>query len=190
MKEIGAKILVIDQEKCEKTLRKLGAKKTLEGEVRTTYNIFSNKSIKRAKNLLRLRKVGEKIFLTCKKYVQNKNVNIRKEYEIGVSVHKTTDIILKFLKVSLLQTVKKIRTSCILNNAHLEFDTHLEKFAFIPLFFEIEAQKLTVPYTSDQLFGFMKNDCKPWSFFDVVAYHKKTTIKKLIFKQLYQENIY
>jgi len=173
MKEIEAKILVIDRERCEKTLCMLGAKKTFEGEIQTTFYDFSDKSIKRAKNLLRLRKVGEKTFLTCKKYVQNKNAKIRKEYEIEVSDFKTTDIILKFLKLSPTLTVKKHRTSYVLNDVHFEFDTHLEKYAFIPVFLEIEAQNITALYKSAQLLGFMKNDCKPWSFFDVVAYYTK-----------------
>ena len=173
MKEIEAKILGIDRERCEKTLYMLGAKKTFEGEIQTTFYDFSDKSIERTKNLLRLRKVGEKTFLTCKKYVQNKNAKIRKEYEIEVSDYKTTDIILQFLKLITLFTVKKHRTSYVLNDVHFEFDTHLDKYAFIPVFLEIEAQNITTLYKSAQQLGFIKDDCKPWSFFDVVEYYTK-----------------
>lgn len=173
MKEIEAKILSIDRERCEKILRSLDANKTFEGEIQTTFYDYSDKSIEHAKNLLRLRKVGEKTYLTCKKYIKNKNAKIRKEYEIEVSDYKTTDIILQFLKLSPTIMVKKLRTSYALNNVHFEFDTHLEKYGYIPVFLEIEAKSLTALYKSAQLLGFTKNDCKPWSFFDVVEYYIK-----------------
>jgi predicted adenylyl cyclase CyaB len=181
MKEIEAKILIIDRDKCEKTLRILGAKKTFEGEVQTTFYDFPDKSIQRAKNLLRLRKIGRKTFLTCKKYVQDKNVKIRKEYEIEVSDYATTNTILRFLNVSPTLTIRKLRTSYVLDKVHFEIDTHLDQYAFIPVFLEIEAPNLTKLYASAQQLGYTKEQCKPWSFFDVAAYYtkkKKRTLKE------------
>ncbi len=173
MKEIEVKILGINRNKCEKTLISLGAKKIFDGEILTLFYDYSDSSIQKAKNLLRLRKAGVKSFLTFKQYVKDSHAKVRKEFDVEVSDFDTTHMILKGLGLTATLSVRKHRSSYILNDVHFEFDHHLDEYVYIPDFLEIEAKNLESLYQAASLFGFKKEDCRPWSFFDVATHYKK-----------------
>jgi adenylate cyclase class 2 len=172
MKEIEVKILNIDRKKTEKQLNSLGAKKIFDDEITTTLFDFSDSSIKKAKNLIRLRKSGNKSYVTFKKYIEHAQMKVRQEFEVEVSDFTTMSNILTSLGLLPELHIKKHRVSYILDDVHFEFDTHIEEYGFIPEFLEIEAKDEDTLSSYIQKLGFSKDQCKSWSFFEVADYYK------------------
>lgn len=168
MKEIEVKILDIDRKKVEAKLISLGAKKTFDGEIYASFFDFLDKSIRNNKKTLRLRRVGDKIFLTFKTPIAHDSVKIRKEYEIEVSDFDKTKKILKSLGLSEWLTVKKHRISYTFDNIRFEFDKYYDQYEFVPEFLEIEAKDIKTIYKYVELLDFKKEDCKPWTLLDIV----------------------
>ena len=172
MKEIEVKILDIDRKQTEKTVVSLGAKKVFNDVITTIFFDFSDASIKTAKNLLRLRKVGTKSFLTFKKFIEHAQMKVRQEFEVEVSDFDTIQTILSSLGLHPEQQIKKQRVSYQLDDVRFEFDRHLDEYAFIPEFLEIEAKNEETVFRYVNLLGYTKAQCKPWGFFEVAEYYK------------------
>ena len=95
MKEIEIKIIEIDRKKVEDDLATLGAAKTFDGDVETWFFDFQDDTITRARNLLRLRRIGDKTDLTFKKFVESQSAKVRNEYEVSISDFETMRLILE-----------------------------------------------------------------------------------------------
>ena len=109
MKEVEVKILEVDRPRIENKLIAIGAKKIFDGEINAILLDFNNKSISRQKNILRLRKEGEKSFLTLKKYRHMKKAKACDEYEIKTSDFETTRKILELLGLKKIGKIVKQR---------------------------------------------------------------------------------
>jgi adenylate cyclase class 2 len=171
MKEIEVKILDIDRKKVERRLSKLGAKKISDMHLHALFFDFDNQTVRRAKNLLRLRKEGKNSVLTFKGFVSNKGAKIRKEIEVEVSDFKKTKKILESVGLSIYAELKKRRITYELHGVHFEFDKYLGTYYFVPEFLEIEAKNLKTIFKYAKLLGFDKGDCKSWTGGEVIRYY-------------------
>lgn len=172
MQEIEVKILDVDREHIEKMLRSLGAKKIFDDEITTILYDFAGGLIKKAKDLIRLRKIGNKSILTFKKYIKHPQIKVREEYEVEVSNFETMHTILNALGLNQELQVKKHRISYILGDVHFDLDRHLDDYGYIPEFLEIEAKNEETVYRYATLLGYTKDQCKPWGFPEVADYYK------------------
>ena len=177
MKETEVKILEVNRQKIERTLRSLDAKKVFDGEVETLFFDFQDGSIIKQKNVLRLRKEKDKIELTYKKVHITKTVKTAEEYSVEVSSIETVEKILKNLGLKVIERTRKHRISYILDNARFDFDCYSGNYDYIPEFLEIEAKNTDSLYKYAELLGFKANDCLPWSTTDLIKhYASKRTI--------------
>lgn len=138
MLEIELKILEIDPQEIEGKFLRLGAKK--EGTVLVVDKSFdfSNRFLHKKRQLLRLRALGDKFFLTHKKKTQeNKIFKIIEETETEIGDIKTMEIILKKLGLNIVKCREKKRTSFVLGKARCEID----EYPKIPPYLEIEGPK-------------------------------------------------
>ena len=173
MKEIEVKVLEIGRAKVEKRLKSLGAKKTFDGEIKALYFDCPDRSLRKAKDVLRLRKVGSKAVLTYKKFVKDGFAKVREELETEVSDFDTARSILRNLGFSTWLEMRKHRTTYELDGAHFEFDKYKGEYSFIPEFLEIEAKSPSQIHKYAKLLGFKKSDCKPWTSWDLIKYYKR-----------------
>jgi predicted adenylyl cyclase CyaB len=95
--EIEAKILNIDPRKIINILTQIGAVRIFDGEIYTLFYDTPAGAISKRKDLLRLRRIGNEVILTYKRYVSNKNVKMREEYETEVGNLEEMDLILRSL---------------------------------------------------------------------------------------------
>jgi adenylate cyclase class 2 len=166
MEEIEAKILNINREEVEKNLISLGAKKVFDDDLLAIFFDFQDNSIKDNKKTVRLRREGNKTFLTFKSKISNDKIKIMEEIETEVMDFDKTKKILESLGLLEYETTKKRRVSYKLGNVRFELDNYSDDLDFIPEFLEIEATVEEI-YKYAELLGFKKEDCKPWSFFDL-----------------------
>ncbi|MBU1782755.1 CYTH domain-containing protein [bacterium] len=171
MEEFEVKILEIDKKEIEERLISLGAERVFEGEIHAFFFDFKDSSIKKAKDLVRLRRVGQRSFLAFKKFVESEEVKVRQELEVEVSDLKTTKLILESLGLVSWLFTRKRRLSYKLNHVHFEFDKYLDHYEFVPLFLEVEAQSLEEIYKYVELLGFKKEDCQPWTILELANYY-------------------
>ncbi len=172
MQEIEVKILEVKRAEVEEKLKKLGAKKFFSGEIKAENFDFEDERIIKARDLLRLRKEGEKAILTFKKFTgENKDAKSLKEIEVEVSDLNKMKEILEELKLIPINNSRKMRTSYELEGVKFEFDKYLDENDFIPEFLEIEAHDNVLIHKYINLLGFSKEDCKPWSFFQIKQYY-------------------
>ncbi len=176
MKEIEVKILEIDKKEIEKKLVKLGAKKTIDAKVIYAKYDFSDCRIKNANNLLRLRTIGTKSYLTFKKKMGAKNskAKIEIENEIEVSDFKTTKKILENLGLTETLRGTKHRTEYVIGKIHFEIDT----LPNIPTYLEIEAPSIKIIEKYVKLLRLSVKDMKPWTAGAVERYYQEKKIKK------------
>jgi adenylate cyclase class 2 len=173
MKEIEVKILEIDRKKVEKRLRSLGARKTLDGRIKALYFDCPDRSLRKAKDALRLRKVDSRTVLTFKKFVKDGFAKVREELETEVSDFDKARSILQNLGFSVWLEMEKHRTTYELNGAHFEFDKYKGKYGFIPEFLEIEAKSPSQIHKYAKLLGFKKSDCKPWTSWELIKHYER-----------------
>ena len=69
--------------------------------------------------------------------------------------------------------MKKHRTSYVLDGVRFDFDKYHDQYEFVPEFLEIEAYDIETIYRYVELLGFGKDECKAWTFKDVVDAIKK-----------------
>jgi predicted adenylyl cyclase CyaB len=177
MEEMEVKILNVDGRRIEEELIHLGAKKVSDGEVETFFFDFKNHSIVKARNVIRLRREGDKTVLTFKKLLSNEDVKAAEEYEVLVSDMEKMKRILEFLGLSMTSNMQKHRVSYRLGHVHFDLDRYEGKHAYIPEFLEIEAEDTDTIYKYAELLGFADEDCLPWSTEDLVNYYLRKTSK-------------
>jgi adenylate cyclase class 2 len=172
MKEVEVKIIEIDRETVETKLRSLGASKTFEGDEETVFFDFPGNPITSAKNLLRLRRIGEKTMLTFKKFVENRAAKVRDEYEVLVSGFEVMRVILESLGLSAIQRMEKHRISYTLKSGvRVDLDKYVGDFSHIPDLMEIEGGDIATIRSQVKLLGFQPEDCRSWTTFDLVDYY-------------------
>lgn len=158
MKEIEVKILEINPEEIKKKLLDLGAKRIGENKFAATIFDFEDGRIRKRGELLRLRKIGDKVELTYKSK-EYKESDFKTAEEFETTVTDFNDMLKIFEKLGLKQTMyyEKIRESFKLNNAKIEIDTYPK----IPTFIEIEAPTEEEVEKTVKILGFdMKNTTK------------------------------
>jgi len=172
MKEIEIKIIEIDRKKVEDDLTTLGAVKTFDGDVTTSFFDFQDDTITRARNLLRLRRIGDKTDLTFKKFMETQSVKVRDEYEVSVSDFETMCMILKSLGLNSTLRLEKHRTSYVLSEGiHVDIDRYSGTLSHIPELMEIEGGDIPTIHAVAKLLGFGPDDCKSWDTFDLVDHY-------------------
>jgi predicted adenylyl cyclase CyaB len=172
MKEIEIKIIEIDRKKVEDTLATLGAVKTFDDDVDTWFFDFHDDRITRARNLLRLRRFGDKAKLTFKNFVESESTKVRHEYEVSISDFETMCLILESLGLNSTLRMEKHRTSYVLSEGiHVDIDKYSGEFSHIPEFMEIEGGDISTIHEQAKLLGFDPNDCKSWDTFDLIDHY-------------------
>jgi len=177
MEEIEVKVLNVDGRRVERELIRLGAKRVFDGEVETFFFDFKNHSVIKARNVIRLRREGDRTVLTFKKFLSNEDVKAVEEYEVVVSNMQKMKRILEFLGLSMTSSMQKHRVSYRLGHVHFDIDRYEREHAYIPEFLEIEAEDTGTIHRYAELLGFTIEDCLPWSTEELVNYYSRKTSK-------------
>jgi adenylate cyclase class 2 len=173
--EIEVKVLEIDPMVLRNRLEALGAEKVFEGEVFTLFYDASDGSISKRGDLLRLRRMGDKVYLTYKHHVSDGAAKIRDEYETEVGSLEEVNSIFTFLGLHASETMRKHRTSFFLYGSRIEIDVHLDKYSYIPALMEIEAISMEDIWKVAEKLGYNREELKNWSFFEVAKHY--STVK-------------
>jgi len=143
MLETEIKILEIDKSKLEKQVMELGATKIFEGELVAIYYDLDDNRLSKQKNVLRLRKEGDKSKLTLKINRAHKNASVNEEHEIEVSDYAEMKSILEFVGFKNIRHFRKTRESYKWGNVRIEFDKYHDDNEHIPWFMELESDNYT-----------------------------------------------
>ncbi len=170
MKEVEVKILEIDRPKIEKALVGLNAQKVFDGELVTLFFDFEDNSIRKGKNVLRLRKDPHKTELTYKHVHFEREAKVAEEYSVEVSDLDTTIKILEKLGLSVTEQMQKHRISYKLEGTRFDIDHYGGKYEFVPEFLEIEGE-VNLIHKYAMLLGFQEKDCLPWSTDELLRYY-------------------
>jgi adenylate cyclase class 2 len=173
MEEIEVKILGVDRKKVEEKLVSMGARKTFDGEICAVFYDYADNSIRDAKDTMRLRKVGDRAYVTYKKFVENERAKIRREYESEVVDYEAVRNILKSLGLVEWMDMRKRRTSYELPGVHFELDKHIDQYSYVPEFLEIEAKDLDTLYKYVEALGYMREECRPWTIVEISQYYSE-----------------
>jgi adenylate cyclase class 2 len=172
MKEVEVKIVDIDREKVESRLRSLGAARTFDGDQVTVFFDFPDNSIASSRNLLRLRKTGDKTQLTFKKFIESQSAKDRDEYQVIVSDFESMQLILQSLGLSPTKHMEKHRTSYTLKSGvEVDIDKYVGEYSHIPELLEIEGKDIETVHSHVKLLGFQPEECKSWTTFDLIDYY-------------------
>lgn len=139
MDEIELKFLNINVAEIKRKLEKIGATKKYDHILESYYfeaEGFSGGDYNMKG--LRLRKIGEKSFLTYKDPAKKSDLSIREETEIEVSDFDQTVYLIEKLGFTKGYLTKKNRVHYELGDIHFELDTQL--VADIPTYLEIETR--------------------------------------------------
>jgi adenylate cyclase class 2 len=172
MTEVEVKILEINRNKLEAKLIEIGAKKTFEGDLSAYHFDFLDGSLSKEKNVLRLRKEGEKVTFTFKKPVQSDEAKIREESEVEVSDFGVMLGILEGLGLYPDKKTDKKRIIYSLPDVHFALDKLTGEHDFVPMYLEIETEEVETLYKYVQKLGFSKEDCKTWTQEEVIEYYE------------------
>jgi len=168
MEEIEVKVIEAKHEVLEAKILSLGAQKVFDGAVESVF--FKRHDIDR---MIRLRKFGNKYFLTVKERLSKDKAKICNEYEVQVSDFDVMTQLWHSLGFTESRMLAKKRVSYHLHDVKFEFDKYLKEYDYIPEFLEIEARNIEEIYLYAKLLGFEEKDCKPWSWSDLVKYYEK-----------------
>jgi adenylate cyclase class 2 len=181
MEEIEVKILDIDREAVETRLKDAGARLVFDGEIDAMFFDFPNSSIAAARDLLRLRREGERVKLTYKGFVpeevrrvksEGRNPKVRQEFETEVSDFQTTRTILECLGLHPVRTVTKHRMTYELPGVRFAIDRHTGDLAYIPEFVEIEVDDRETLEDNVRLVGYSLADCQPWGLPELIGHYE------------------
>ena len=173
MQETEVKILDINRADVEARLAALGAERTFDGTLRAQLFDFEDGHLAKSGNLLRLRSEGDRIVLTYKGPVDDRQAKVRQEIEVTVSdFDNCRDILAKLGLAPVLETRKR-RTTYRLQAAQIVIDKYAGVYAHIPELLEIEAPDLESIYAVVQKLGFRPDDCKPWGLGRIVQHYSR-----------------
>jgi adenylate cyclase class 2 len=169
LREIEVKILEIDVEETEKKLRGMGAEKVFSGELVNAYFDFPDKRLEKEGKILRLRKKGDKVILTYKKFINREEAKVMDEYELEAQGFELLKKIFNEVGLFLIYEFKKHRTTYELKQTHFEID----KYPDIPAFLEIEAPDLETINEMVSKLGFPREKANSYSIKEVLKYYDK-----------------
>jgi adenylate cyclase, class 2 len=170
MIEIEIKVLEINKQEMVDKLIKLGAKKILDEDIEAYYYDKKNE-LSKNKEVLRLRKIGNNIFLTFKKKIHDKEISKREEFEIEVNNFNEMDNILKNLKYKIIKKINKHRTSYKIDNTIFEIDEF--KDFNIPCLMEIESKTEKEIFKYINLLNINKNKLSTLGFFGLIKHYNE-----------------
>lgn len=150
MNEIEVKILEINVADIRSKLKQLGAKKIFDGQLQPVTFDFPDNRIRQAKQLLRVRTVGNSAELCFKGKKQNNQLKIQEEIEVNLDNFEDTIKILERIGLLATRHKPKHRESYLLGNIRFELDTDPP----IPPYLEIEAPSEAEVITYVKLLGF------------------------------------
>lgn len=177
MDEIEVKVLNIEREKFESKLISMGAEKVFDSEIEALFFDYEDGSLRKARDLMRLRREGERAVLTFKKFIGDEEVKRMNEYEVTVSDLQVMRRILEFLGLSVFDSMSKHRTSYELDGTYFEFDKYMGSYSHIPEFMEIEAKDSETIQKFARLLDLKPENIKPWSTKDLVDYYARRVVK-------------
>lgn len=173
MLEIEAKILEIDRRKVVDALVGMGATKSFDGKVKTLFYDFSDGSIVKSKNVLRLRSEDNHLVLTYKRVKRSRQAKEAEEYSVVVSDQAVMQKILKSLGLVVIDSIQKHRISYELRGAHFDIDHYLGKYSYVPEFLEIEADSIKSIHKYAKALGLEAKDCLTWSTAQVIEHYSQ-----------------
>ena len=173
MQENEVKILEINRADVEARLVALGAERTFDGTLRAQFFDLEDGHLAMSGSLLRLRSEGDRIVLTYKGPVDDRQAKVRQEIEVTVSDLDDCRNILAKLGLVPVRESQKRRTTYTLQNAQVAIDKYTGAQAHIPEFIEIEASDLESIYEVARKLGFKPDDCKPWGFRRLVQHYSR-----------------
>ena len=169
--EVEVKILEVDPSRVIEKMEGVGARLIFSGDILTLYYDSPDGVIAKRRDLLRLRRVGDRSEITYKRFVSSVDLKIREEYETDVGSIEQLDKILGCLGFVETEKVVKKRVSYKTPNARVDIDVHLEKYSYIPPFLEIESDsKENIVELAGKL-GYSDRDFKTLDFFDLAKYY-------------------
>lgn len=171
MEEIEVKILEVNHEDLHSTLVSMGAKKEFDNEFYTIFFDTEDKKIQNSKEVFRLRKEGDKTFITHKKRLPSKNTKKCEETELEVEDFQEARKLITSLGYKETDKIRKRRVSYKLDDVKFEFDNFYDDYNFVPEFLEIEAKDLDTLYEYVEKLGFSKEDCRSWTGKDVIEHY-------------------
>ncbi len=158
MKETEVKIIEINKENVIKKLEEIGAGKVFEGDVDSTVFDFEDEKLANDKKFIRLRKKGDKSFLTLKKAVEKDKAKIMDEFETEIGDFNVMLKILKMLHLKTLKSYKKRRVSYKKDDVLFEID----EYPNIPALMEIEAPDIEIINKYVEFLEVDKDKVKNW----------------------------
>lgn len=170
MDEIEVKILEVNKEEIIKKLESLGAEKHFEGILEALF-FDSKEKLRNSGEVFRLRREGDKIFMTHKKKIDISKAKVMDETEVEVSNFDEAKKIIEGLGFKVFRTLKKKRVSYKLGDVKFELDEYLDEHSFVPLFLEVEASNLDILKENVEKLGFSMENCKPWSTKDLIEHY-------------------
>ena len=170
MKEIEVKILEIDVEEVRKKLLALGAEKVLDTNLEYTIFDFPDCRLFKKRNLLRVRKVNDKVELCLKHKNKQEEVRSAEEIEINTSDYEKTIQILLELNFQIVTEGKKHRKSYILGKIKFEIDTYPD----IPAYLEIESDNEKDLREAVKKLGFTMEQTTSMNGFELIQKYRGT----------------
>jgi adenylate cyclase class 2 len=176
MNEIEVKILEINPAEIRKKLKQAGAKRVFGGTIGARYYDFSDRRIRKAGNVLRLRKFGKKIELTFKNIKGKKKYKHADETDVIIEDFEAMHRFLTSIGLKHYAALRKKRERYQIKGLKFEID----KYPGIPYYVEVEAKtkkdtkkaKLLLE-KGVRLIGYKMSDTKPWNAFEVHKYYHK-----------------
>ncbi len=166
MKEIEVKVIAINKTDIISKILSLGAKKSFEGNIHSiNYNLPANVKI----SLLRLRKKGDKNYLTAKTSLSKEQARIAEETEVEIQNFETMHTILTSLGYTIRKESHKKRTSYTLNETHFEID----EFEGIPAYMEIESSSVKKIEQFIRELGINPAHVKNWNETELLQHYGK-----------------
>ena len=163
--EIEIKILEINKQEMINKLIQLGAKKIIDDKVVAYYFDNNERTLSSEGKVLRLRKIGNKNYLTFKEKISDKEVSLREEYETEINNFEKMKLILLNLGYQIIALIEKHRTSYKINETLFEIDEHLNENSFIPCLMEIESTNKENINKYIKLLNVNKNQISKLGFF-------------------------
>jgi predicted adenylyl cyclase CyaB len=162
MNEIELKVLEVNRSVVLKKLKRLRARKIFSGILKTVYFDFPHNELRKNSQVLRLRRMNGKNFLTFKSRLPAKKTVFSEEIEFEVSDFEKASHFLEHLGFKPVLSYQKKRVSFRLGTVRIELEQWLGKFKAIPPFLELEAHSEKELFSALKKLGFSKKDAKAW----------------------------
>lgn len=171
--ELEAKLLEIDREKILGIIKELGGEMVFDGDMFGVFFDTPNSQLKFGRKLLRLRKEGDRTFLTYKCKISNFDIKIQEENEIEIPDFDKMRDLLNSIGFEEIKTNTKHRTSFKIGNVKVELDKYLGELKFIPEFLEVEASSREEIYETAIALGYIPSELKSWTSFKLEMYYRE-----------------